>query len=155
MTEKSVAAKAEMLIRKPVEEVFEAFVNPDITSKFWFSRGSGRLEAGKQVEWTWDMYGVSGKVQVKALEANKCILIDWDGYAGLEPVEWTFKERTDGTTFVTIVNTMGGSGDEAINAAISSTEAFTMVLCGCKAWLEHGIRLNLIADRFPDGIGEH
>lgn len=27
-------AKAEMLIRRPVAEVFEAFVNPAITSKF-------------------------------------------------------------------------------------------------------------------------
>jgi uncharacterized protein YndB with AHSA1/START domain len=33
-------AKAEMLTRKPVAEVFEAFVNPAITSKFWFSKGS-------------------------------------------------------------------------------------------------------------------
>jgi len=33
-------AKAEMLIRKPVEEVFEAFIDPAITSKFWFTKGS-------------------------------------------------------------------------------------------------------------------
>lgn len=33
-------AKAEMLIRKPVEEVFEAFVDPEITSKFWFTGGA-------------------------------------------------------------------------------------------------------------------
>ena len=31
---RSPIAKAEMLIRKPVAEVFEAFVNPAITSKF-------------------------------------------------------------------------------------------------------------------------
>jgi len=48
---KRPVAKAEMLIRKPVAEVFEAFVNPAITSKFWFSKGSGRLEAGEQVQW--------------------------------------------------------------------------------------------------------
>jgi uncharacterized protein YndB with AHSA1/START domain len=41
-------AKAEMLIRRPVSEVFEAFVDPAITSKFWFTRGSGRLEAGRR-----------------------------------------------------------------------------------------------------------
>ena len=39
-------AKAEMLIRKPAAEVFEAFVNPAITSKFWFTKGSGRFEEG-------------------------------------------------------------------------------------------------------------
>jgi uncharacterized protein YndB with AHSA1/START domain len=44
-----------MLIRKPVAEVFEAFVNPDITMKFWFTKSSGRLEAGKQVQWEWEM----------------------------------------------------------------------------------------------------
>ena len=49
-------AKTEMLIRKPVSEVFEAFVDPAITSKFWFTKGSGRLQAGKQVRWDWEMY---------------------------------------------------------------------------------------------------
>lgn len=42
-------AKAEMLIRKPIAEVFEAFINPEITTKFWFTKSTGRLEAGKQV----------------------------------------------------------------------------------------------------------
>jgi uncharacterized protein YndB with AHSA1/START domain len=44
---KQPVAQAEMLIRKPVAEVFEAFGNPVITSKFWFTKESGRLEAGK------------------------------------------------------------------------------------------------------------
>ena len=38
-------AKAEMLIRKPVVEVFEAFVNPAVTTRFWFTKSSGRVEA--------------------------------------------------------------------------------------------------------------
>jgi hypothetical protein len=32
-----------MLVRKPVADVFEAFVKPDITTKFWFTKSSGRL----------------------------------------------------------------------------------------------------------------
>ena len=47
-------AKAQMLIRKPVAQVFEALVDPAITSRYWFSKGSGRLEAGKQVRWDWE-----------------------------------------------------------------------------------------------------
>ncbi len=35
--------KTEMLIRKPVAEVFEAFVDPEVTTKFWFAKSSGRL----------------------------------------------------------------------------------------------------------------
>ena len=49
--ERGPLAKAEMLIRKPVGQVFEAFVDPAITSLFWFTRGSGRLEPGRQVRW--------------------------------------------------------------------------------------------------------
>ncbi len=44
--EKTVNApfvKADMLIRKPVSEVFEAMINPEITSKFWFTKSSGRV----------------------------------------------------------------------------------------------------------------
>jgi uncharacterized protein YndB with AHSA1/START domain len=48
--------KAEMLIRKPVSEVFEAFINPEITTKFWFTKSSGILLEGQKVEWTREMY---------------------------------------------------------------------------------------------------
>src|SRR2546426_11751633 len=93
-------AKTAMLIRKPVSEVFEAFVNPAITSRFWFTKGSDRLEAGKQVRWDWEMYNLSLQVSVKALEENKRILIEW-GAPGAQPttVEWVFTSRTDNTTF--------------------------------------------------------
>ena len=48
-------SKTGMLIRRPVAEVFEAFVDPEITTKFWFTQSGGRLEAGKQVQWEWEM----------------------------------------------------------------------------------------------------
>lgn len=40
-----VVAKAEMLIRRPIAEVFEAFVDPAITARFWFSRGAPSVSA--------------------------------------------------------------------------------------------------------------
>ena len=68
--------KTGMLIRKPVADVFEAFINPDVTTKFWFTKSSGRLEPGKQVTWTWEMYGVSAQIHVREVEENKRIVID-------------------------------------------------------------------------------
>jgi uncharacterized protein YndB with AHSA1/START domain len=139
-------AKAEMLIRKPVEEVFEAFMDPAITSNFWFTKGSGRLETGKRVHWEWEMYGVSVDVDVKEIEENKRILIDFGSM-----VEWIFTPRTENETFVTISNTgFTGDGDEIVKQALDSTEGFTIVLCGLKAYLEHSIILNLVADKAPD-----
>jgi hypothetical protein len=74
---KDPIARAEMLIRKPAAEVFEAFINPEITTKFWFTKSSGRLVAGKQVTWIWEMYNHSISVDVKKVEKNKRILIEW------------------------------------------------------------------------------
>ncbi len=143
-------AKAEMLIRKPVAEVFEAFVNPAITSKFWFTKGSGRLEAGKQIQWDWEMYGHSVQVNVKAIEANKRILVEWSAHGTTAAVEWIFTPRADNTTFVSITNTgFSGDGDEVLKQAVESTEGFSLVLAGLKALLEHNVILNLVPDRFP------
>ncbi|MGO4773783.1 SRPBCC domain-containing protein [Flavobacterium sp. W22_SRS_FK3] len=83
-------AKAEMLIRKPVSEVFEAFVNPVITSKFWFTKGSHKLEEGKSTEWTWEMYGFSLTVLTKVIEENKRIVIEWGNKEEETIVEWIF-----------------------------------------------------------------
>lgn len=145
-------AKAEMLIRRPVAEVFEAFVDPAITSRFWFTRGSGRLEAGKRVTWHWDMYGVEVQVLVKAIEPGSRILIEWSSADEVPTaVEWTFTTRADGATFVSITNSgFSGSADEIVNQALDSAGGFALVVAGLKAWLEHGIELNLVADRFPD-----
>jgi uncharacterized protein YndB with AHSA1/START domain len=146
-------AKAEMLIRKPVGEVFEAFVDPAVTSKFWFTRGSGRLEPGARVEWHWDMYGFSVPVTVKAVQPNKRIVVDWGVGVDASTIEWTFTALKDGTTFVSTANSgFAGDPDEAVRKALDSTEGFAFVLAGLKALLEHDVRLNLVPDRFPGGI---
>jgi uncharacterized protein YndB with AHSA1/START domain len=149
-------AKTGMLIRKPVADVFEAFVNPDITTKFWFTKGSGRLEIGKQVQWDWEMYDVSIKVTAKAIEPNKRIVIEWPGYSGPTTVEWMFAPQNDGTTFVSVTEAgFTGDGDELVKYVADSTQGFTLMLAGLKALLEHNVRLNLVADRYPKGIEEH
>lgn len=148
--------KTGMLVRKPVAEVFEAFVNPDITTKFWFTKSSGRLEAGKQVQWEWEMYGISIPVTAKAIEPNKRIVIEWQGYKGPTTVEWTFAPQKDGTTFVSISEAgFTGNGDELVKQVTDSTQGFSLVLAGLKSLLEHSVRLNLVADRYPKGIEEH
>lgn len=147
LNEKPVV-KAEMLIRKSVEEVYEAFINPEITTKFWFTKSSGRLEEGKTIRWDWEMYGVGDELFVKELEQNKLIRLEWtDG----TQVEWQFTPRADKQTFVSITNSgFSGSGDEMVNQAIDSMGGYTMVLSGLKAYLEHNIQLNLVADKAPD-----
>lgn len=138
-----------MLIRRPVAEVYRAFVDPAVATRFWFTRSSGPLSPGGQVTWSWEMYGASAEVRVIDLQPDRRILIEWD-----EPpttVEWEFADRGDGTTVVTITNSgFTGSGADVVGKALDSMGGFSYVLAACKAWLEHGVELNLVRDHFPD-----
>jgi uncharacterized protein YndB with AHSA1/START domain len=143
---KPPVARTQMLIRRPVNEVFRAFVDPAITTRFWFTRGSGSLVHGKSVTWYWDMYGVSADVQVVTLVENERILIHWP-----KPVEWQFGLRGDNATLVTITASgFTGTDDEQVVSAIDSMGGFSFTLAACKAWLEHGVPLNVVLDHDPD-----
>lgn len=139
----------QMLIRKPVEEVYEALVDPAITTQFWFTSSSGRLAPGAHVRWEWEMYAVSTDVHVREMEPDVRILIEWSDPP--YPVEFNFDARPDGTTLVRIVGQdFQGSDDEAVVQAIDSMGGFAWVLAALKAWLEHGIDLKLVPDHYPD-----
>ena len=43
----------------------------------------------------------------------------------------------------------------SIDTVKDATGGFTTVLDGLKAFLEHGINLNLIADKFPKEVSQH
>jgi uncharacterized protein YndB with AHSA1/START domain len=152
---KPPVTKTGMLIRRPVADVFRAFVDPEVTTQFWFTKSSGPLEAGKQVKWEWEMYGVGTEVTVKHLETGKRIVIEWDGYSGRTEVEWKFASLEPGSTFVSITERgWTADGDTLVKYVNDSTGGFTWTLAGAKALLEHGIRMNFVADRFPKGPKE-
>ncbi|WP_027037216.1 SRPBCC family protein [Mesorhizobium ciceri] len=147
-------AEAGMLIRRPVAEVFEAIVDPAITTKFWFTHASDRLDSGKQVRWEWRMYGVSTTVTVSEIVVNKKIVMQWSDPP--TTVVWTFTEMPDETTFLEVRNFgFAGNGDQQMKEAVDSTGGFTLVLAGAKAWLEQGLTLGLMGDRHPKGVPGH
>jgi uncharacterized protein YndB with AHSA1/START domain len=140
--------ECQMMIRKPVSEVFEAFIDPAITTRFWFTKSSGRLETGKTITWEWEMYNVSGDVKVNEIVPNKKISFEWDEPA--TTVDFEFTALTDKTTYVVIKNYgFSQTGDDLIAAINNNTGGFTTVLDGLKAYLEYGIELNLVKDKFP------
>jgi len=136
-----------MLIRKPIEEVFEAFINPEITTNFWFTKSSGRLEEGKTVIWEWEMYGVKSEVNVHQIIENKIIKTEW-GNPAIQ-VDYEFKEMEKGTLVVIKSYGYPQKGEALFSVINDNTGGFTTVLDGCKAYLEHGINLRLIEDKFP------
>lgn len=86
----SPTAEAGMLIRRPAAEVFKAIVDPAITTKFWFTHWSGRLDGGKPVQWEWRMYGVSTTVTASEIVPGETIVMQWSDPP--TTVVWTFSE---------------------------------------------------------------
>ena len=148
MNEKHTACvETQMLIRKPVNEVFNAFIDPVITINFWFTKSSGRLEVGKIVTWEWEMYGASANVLVKEIVPNQKIIAQWGEPA--TTIDFNFEAIDKNSTYVVIKNYgFVETGDNLIAAIKDSTGGFTTVLDGLKAYLEHGLKLNLIGDKF-------
>lgn len=154
MNSTHVVVEAQMLIRKPVSQVFQAFIDPAVTTNFWFTRSNGKLEEGKTVKWEWGMYGVSDNVFTKKIIPNKLISTEWGDPA--TTVDYEFTALTDETTYVIIRNYgFKETGDDLIQTIKDNTAGFTTVLDGLKAYLEHDIILNLVGDKYPKAIGNH
>lgn len=144
----SVVIETQMLIRKPVVEVFTAFIDPEITSKFWFTSSMGHLMENKNVDWYWEKYEVTISVFVEQLINNQLIQIKWG-----EPtstVDFIFEKISENETYLRIRNyEIPLEGSELITFVIKHTNDFTMLLDGAKAYLEYGAQLNLVNDRLP------
>jgi uncharacterized protein YndB with AHSA1/START domain len=130
-----------------------AFVDPAITTKFWFTKSSGKMMLGAVLQWDWEMYDVSTKVRVKEVEDNRRIRFEWDDD---EPttVELRFVPWQDDATYVQVTETgFGGDGDEIVSRVAGSTGGFYQVLCALKALLEHNVILTVVLDHTsPKGL---
>jgi uncharacterized protein YndB with AHSA1/START domain len=141
-----------MLIRRPPDEVFRAFVDPAVTTRFWFTASSGKVTPGAVLRWEWEMYGVHADVRIIDVEENRRIAFQWND-EDPTTVDVRFTPRGDGT-YVQITETApSGDGDALVAHAVGSTGGFTIVLCAMKALLEHDVVLSAVRDRYPEGLG--
>jgi uncharacterized protein YndB with AHSA1/START domain len=145
-----------LLIRREPAAVFRALVEPDVTSRIWFSRSSGPVVTGAALRWDWEMYGVGSDVHVEEVEEPRRVRFTWSGYTPEHPttVEFTLVPWPGGHTHLTITETgFTGDGDELVRYATDSTAGFTFLLASLKALLEHDLVLGLVVDAHPQRAG--
>ena len=133
-------ARATMLVRSPIAEVFDAFVNPVRITQFWLQATTGPLAKGAKVEWRFMVPGATEVVTVTGFDDQRRIAFNWsDGVSvGIE-----FREHGSRATQVAVEATGFGEIDEIVNA----TEGFSIVLCDLKTLLETGRSANLVRDK--------
>jgi uncharacterized protein YndB with AHSA1/START domain len=141
MKEKTLVIKTALQIQKPVNEVFEAIVDPVKMSNYFISEGSGRMEAGKQIIWKFPEFDIKFPVNILKIEKDKYISYTWD-VDGIELlVEITLSVLGDNDTLVSITEGSRENNEEGIKWLKGNTEGWANFLACLKAYLQYGINL--------------
>jgi uncharacterized protein YndB with AHSA1/START domain len=142
MTE--LVAKAKMLIRRSATDAFEAFVRPELITKFWLKGTTGPLAKDAHVEWQFMVPGATERVHVTAFDAPHHLAFAWsDG--GLD-VDMRFDEAQEGSAVVS-VEACGFESEGGLEQVVDATEGFSIVLCDLKVFLESGHSAGLVEDK--------
>ncbi|RSS75593.1 polyketide cyclase [Streptomyces sp. WAC06614] len=145
-------AYACMVVHRPAEEVFEAFADPAVTTRFWYTTSSGPMVAEAVLRWEWQTYGVAVDVRVLEVERGRLIRFSWGNYEQPTTVEMRFTPREGDRpgTFVEVTEAgFRGSGDDAVQWVNDTVGGFTTVLCAVKALLEQGVEIDVVRDHHP------
>jgi uncharacterized protein YndB with AHSA1/START domain len=144
-------------IARPVEQVFDAVVDPAKLSSYFTTGGAvGRLETGATV--TWDFHDFPGAFPVDVVEVipNERIVLRWqanEGPAANLPdaqatpaayqttVTMRFTALDDGRTLVEISEEGWRENQGALDASYGNCQGWSQMLCALKLWVEHGINL--------------
>lgn len=136
------AAKAAIQIGKPVEEVFEAIVNPEIMRNYFISASTGRMTAGASLTWRFPEFDGDVPVNVKEVEPTSLVRFGWDVNGHELVCSIRLEPFADGkATVVKIEESSPGGYDPGQEWLVGNTEGWAN-FCACmKAWLEYGVHL--------------
>ena len=133
-----VIAKASIGIQKEVGEVFEAIVHPDIMKHYFISKGSGKMEQGAEIHWSFPEFEGSYPVTVSEAIANEKIVFVWDPQS---IVKIELERRGENDTVVRVFEEGHEFNEDGVKWAIGQTEGWANFLACMKAWLEYGVHL--------------
>ena len=139
MKNQALEIKAALQISKPADEVFDAIIDPFKMSNYFISKGSGKMEEGKQIIWQFPEFDSDFPIRVGKIEKNISFYWDMDGIELF--VEITLTSRSGNSTLVTITEKSRKNDESGIKWLKGNTEGWANFLACLKAFLEYGINL--------------
>lgn len=138
-------------IKKPANEVFEAFVDPEKISNFQFSSTSERWKQGKTITVKYDEYNAQIEIVIIEIEVNKKIVFHW-GANGEGYVVTIMLEADDHMSTIIEVREEGFNEKDKgfVNQLIDNKEGWVFMLTCLKAYLEfevNELRTGLVKDQ--------
>ena len=129
-------------VNKPVEEVFDAVVNPKKIVGYFCNEADGPMVEGKSVHWTWTSKPVTHEVKVKQIVPNSKIVIEWPSSSGGTSIaEMSFTALDDGRTMISVSESGWPSTEAGLKASYGNCQGWQHMTSCLKAYLQHGIDL--------------
>ena len=141
MPENNLKVETKLNVAKPMSEVYEAIVDPGQMACYFISAGSGRLDSGQDVIWSWSDVGAELRVTPREVEAGHKVVFLWKASGVETSVVLELEEITGGETIVKVSEDGWPRDDEGTARALQQMQGWVNMLCCMKAYLEFGINL--------------
>ena len=129
-----------MQISKPINEVFEAIVNPEKMCNYFISQSTGRMEEGKDLIWKFPEFDMEVPVTIVKAEPN-LISYYWENSGKNLLVEINLSTVGDNFTLVKISEKSMENNETGIKWLTGNSFGWSNFLACLKAYLEYGINL--------------
>jgi uncharacterized protein YndB with AHSA1/START domain len=141
MTSEKLEINVAMQIQKPINEVFDAIVNPEKMSNYFISQSTGIMEEGKNLIWKFPEFDFECPVRVAKIEKDKYISYYWENSGKELLVEMTLTERENNSTLVSISEKDMDNNEEGLKWLSGNSFGWSNFLACLKAYIEYGINL--------------
>jgi uncharacterized protein YndB with AHSA1/START domain len=141
MKPEKLEIKCAMQIQKPVNEVFEAIVNPEKMANYFISESTGIMEEGKNLIWKFPEFDQEFPIKVGGIEQNKYISYYWSTNDFETFVEITLTSQENNSTLVSISEKSRENDLAGLQWLSGNSFGWSNFLACLKAYLEYGINL--------------
>ncbi len=128
-------------IKKPIEDVFNAFVDNSIITKYFTTGASAPIaKKGDKIQWNWGEHKTD--IVITEFIKNKTVEFDWPGYKVDYDTHVKFEFKEDkGSVIVYVTEENWKKDDAGIDSALANNGGWTDMLKSMKAWVVYGIDL--------------
>ena len=130
-----------MQISKPINEVYEAIVNPEKMCNYFISQSNGRMEEGKDLIWKFPEFDMEVPIKVVKAQANSLISYYWENSSQNLLVEMNLSTVGDNFTLVKICEKSMENNEAGLKWLSGNSFGWSNFLSCLKAYLEFGINL--------------
>jgi len=128
-------------IQKPINEVFDAIVNPDKMSNYFISQSTGKMEEGKELIWKFPEFDFDCPIRVGKIETNKYISYCWSMDDIELFVEMKLTDSQNNSTLVSISEKSRVNDEAGLKWLSGNSFGWSNFLACLKAYLEYNINL--------------